>query len=85
MTEIISAIVVVAGFAFWLWRRYGSVAAKIARLKKQIGKILEEQQDALEDGDMVRFNYLDNERLRLGNEIANLRGQQSTGNPDDAR
>lgn len=76
MTKLIlTAIVVVVGAVFWVWKRYGSISAQIARLEKKIGKILEEQQDALEDGDSIRFNYLDNERLRLCNEVANLRGR----------
>lgn len=70
---ILTAIVVVGGLVFWVWRRYGSVAAKIASLKKQIGEILEEQQDALENGDSIRFDFLDKRRLRLHEEIANLR------------
>lgn len=75
MTElIISAIVVVVGFIFYLWRRYGSVSAQVARLEKQIGKILLEQQDALEEGDSIRFSYLDDERLRLAEEINRIRG-----------
>lgn len=75
MTKLIlTAIVVVVGAVFWVWRRYGSVSAKIARLRKQIGKVLEEQQDALEDGDMVRFEYLDKRRLQLCEEVANIRG-----------
>lgn len=70
---IISAIVVVVGAVLWFWQRYGSVAAQVARLEKKIGKILEEQQDALEDGDGIRFSYLDDERLRLCEEIARIR------------
>lgn len=74
MTKLIlSAIIVVGGLVFWVWKRYGSVPAKIARLQKKIGKILEEQQDALEKGDSIRFSYLDAERLRLCEEIARIR------------
>jgi hypothetical protein len=76
MTKLIlTAIVVVAGLILWVWKRYGSVKAQVARLEKKIGKILEEQQDALEEDDSIRFSYLDNERLRLCEEIARIRGR----------
>ncbi len=71
---ILGAIVTVAGFAFWLWKRYFSVSAEIAQLKKRIREIENEQQDALENNDVLVFNYLDDERLQLGEEIRRLRG-----------
>jgi len=74
MTKIIGSIIAVSlAFAFWLWRRYFSKSAEIARLEKRIGLILEGQKDALENNDMVCFDYLDTERLQLCKKIRHLR------------
>jgi hypothetical protein len=76
MTKLIlTAIVVIGGLVFWLWKRYGSVAAQVSRLEKKIGDILEEQQDALEEGDSIRFSYLDAKRIELCEKIARIRGR----------
>lgn len=74
MTKLIlTAIIVVGGGIFWVWKRYWSVSAEIRRKDERIGQILEEQQDALENNDTMLFDYLDRERLCLCQEIANLR------------
>lgn len=73
MTKLIlTAIVTCVGFAFWMWKRYGSKSAEIARKEKRIRKILDEQQDALENNDTILFNMLDRERLRLCQEVNDL-------------
>lgn len=74
MTKLIlTAIVTIGGFAFWLWRRYLSKDAEIARTKKRLLVIERSQQDALEIGDTMLFDSLDRERVRLCQEIGNLR------------
>ena len=77
MTKLIlSAITVVAGFAFWLWRRYWSKEAEITRLQKRLGEIISEEiPNALEHNDIVLFDVLDNERLRLCEKIRSVRGR----------
>lgn len=72
---IITGIVTAIGFAFWLWRRYWSKSAEIARLEKEIARILEEQQDALENNDMLNFDYLDKRRRWLCEKVRRICGR----------
>jgi len=71
---ILSVFITVVGSVYWYWRRYHSKSAEIARKKKRIGEILREQMDALENNDMLLFNFLDTERLRLSESIRRIRG-----------
>ena len=74
MTKLIlTAIVVVAGGIFWVWKRYGSESAVIARKKERLQEIEKEQQDATENGEMLLFDSLDSERLQLCEEIRRLK------------
>lgn len=77
MTKLIlSAITVVATFAFWLWRRYWSKGAEIARLQKRIGELIsEELPNALEHNDTMLFDVFDDERLRLCEKVRRIRGR----------
>lgn len=73
MTKLIlSAIIMIVGAAFWLWKRYYSKSAEIARLKKRIRQIESEQQNALENNDMLLFDTLDTERLQLCEQVRRL-------------
>lgn len=75
MTKLIlTALVVIGGGVFWVWKRYFSIPAKIRRKEERIAEIMEQEQDALENLDQIRFNALDLERLRLCEQIHRLRG-----------
>lgn len=71
---ILTAIVVVATGVFWVWRRYGSKSARIAKAEEKLAKTHREIHDALEDNDVVRYYYLSNKRVRLAQKINRLRG-----------
>jgi len=73
MKLFLTALITIGGGIFWVWRRYFSRRAEIARKKKRINQLLAEQQDALENNDTILFDSLDRQRLRLCEEIRNLR------------
>ena len=73
---ILGSLAALALLALWLFKRYGSKEAKIAKLKGQVDEITQQILVELQKRpvDMDRIHGLNVDRERLSGEIARLSG-----------